>query len=172
MRDLLMWLALTRKFRARWTEQIQDEWARNLLANRPDLGKEQVSRTITKMNEAVPDCLVTGYEHIIDQLDLPDPDDRHVLAAAIRSGAAAIVTTNLKDFPEAVLSEFDIFAIHPDDFIMDLADLEPQVLERAAKFQRANLTNPVIDGATFVETIRQQGLPQVASFLSDRIDLI
>ena len=172
MRDLLMWLALTRRFRARWPEQIQAEWSRNLLTKRPDLNKEHVTQTVTKMNEAVPDCLVSGYEHIIDQLQLPDPDDRHVLAAAIRSGAAAIVTINLKDFPKTVLAEFDIFAIHPDDFIMDLADLEPQVLERAAKLQRANLTNPAVDAEGFVETIRQQGLPQVAGFLSDRIDLI
>ena len=73
MRDLLMWLALTRKFRARWTEKIQDEWARNLLANRPDLGKEQVSRTIAKMNEAVPDCLVTCESRIFMQ---PSEDRR------------------------------------------------------------------------------------------------
>lgn len=124
------------------------------------------------INSAVEDCLVTGYEHIIDGLDLPDPDDRHVFAAAIRVGAAAIVTMNLKDFPEKALGEFGIFAVHPDDFILDLADLEPPILERIAKEQRASLHNPSISAEQFVNNMRRQGLPGVADFLEDRIDLI
>ena len=84
---------------------------------------------------------MTGYEPIIEGLKLPDPDDRHVLAAAIRVGAAAIVTMNLKDFPKGA-GRIRVFAIHPDDFILDLADLEPPILERVAKEQRASLLNP------------------------------
>lgn len=124
------------------------------------------------INNAVEDCLITGYEHIIEGLKLPDPDDRHVLAAAIRAGAAAIVTMNLKDFPDNVLSEFEVFAQHPDDFILDLADLEPPILERVAKEQRANLCNPSVSAKEFVANIRRQGLPGVADFLEKRIDLI
>lgn len=108
----------------------------------------------------------------MERLTLPDPTDCHVLAAAIRAGAAAIVTMNLKDFPDKVLNEFGIFAQHPDEFILDLADLEPQVLERVAKEQRASLRNPPLSGEEFVLNIRRQGLPGVAAFLEDRIDLI
>jgi hypothetical protein len=83
LRDLLMNIALTDLFRARWTEIIHDEWTGNLLAKRDDLTKEQLDRTVGLMNKAVPDCLVTNFEDLIPSLALPDENDRHVLAAAI-----------------------------------------------------------------------------------------
>ncbi len=103
LRDLLMQLALTDLFRARWTEQIHDEWIRNLLKKRPDLTLQQLTRTKELMNSHVRDCLVTNYEYLIPSLELPDPDDRHVLAAAIQGNADVIVTTNLSDFPSSVI---------------------------------------------------------------------
>jgi predicted nucleic acid-binding protein len=172
LRDLLIRLAVTRRFRARWTTQIHEEWTRSLLANRNDLTRQQLDRTVAMINNAVEDCLITGYQHIIEGLKLPDPNDQHVLAAAIRVGAAAIVTMNLKDFPDEILGEFDIFAQHPDDFILDLADLEPPILERVAKEQRASLRNPPVSAIEFVANIRRQGLPGVANFLEERVDLI
>ena len=98
-----MHLALTDLFRAKWTDDIHEEWMRSVLKNRPDLRREQLERTRDLMNAHVRDCLVTGYEDLIDSLALPDPDDRHVLAAAIRAGAEVIVTFNLKDFPPNAL---------------------------------------------------------------------
>lgn len=172
LRDLLIRLAITRRFRARWTAQIHEEWTRNLLSNRKYLTQKQLDRTVAMINNAVEDCLITGYEHIIEGLKLPDPNDRHVLAAAIRAGAAAIVTMNLKDFPDCVLHEFEICALHPDSFILDLADLEPPILERVAKEQRASLRNPSVSAKEFVANLRRQGLPGVANFLENRIDLI
>jgi len=125
LRDFLMRLALTDLFRPRWTEQIHDEWIRNLLQNRSDLTAEQLQRTRTLMNSHVRDCVVTGYEPLIDGLTLPDPDDRHVLAAAIRTRASVIVTCNLKDFPQEVLGPLGLEAQHPDEFITHLIDLNP-----------------------------------------------
>ncbi len=172
MRDLLIRLARTRRFRARWTQDIHRKWIDALLNERPDLKREQLERTAELMNKAVPGALVTGYETLVRRPELPDPDDRHVLAAAIRCGAAAIITTNLKDFPKDQLDTYETLAIHPDDFIMDLADLEPQLLEIAAKEQRADLTNPRVDVAEFIENLKRIGLPQAASFLGKRSDLI
>jgi hypothetical protein len=108
LRDLMIRLAQTRRFRARWTEAIQREWLTALLHNRPELDEAKLARTMTLINQAVPDCLVTGCEHLTEQLSLPDPNDRHVLAAAIRCGAQAIVSMNLKDFPSETLAEFEI----------------------------------------------------------------
>src|SRR3990167_7906546 len=88
--DLLMWLGLSGLYRARWTGQIQDEWKRNVLKNRPDLTAAQVDCMSALMDIAIPDALVTGYEDLCSRLDLPDPDDRHALAAAIRSKAEVI----------------------------------------------------------------------------------
>lgn len=124
------------------------------------------------MNQAVPDCLVSGYEHLIDGLWIPDPDDRHVLATATRVGAQAIVTLNLKDFPARTLDGFGLFAKHPDDFILDLADLEPGVVIAVAKQQRAALAHPPFTAETFVDCLRRQGLVGVAAFLEDEGDLI
>lgn len=78
--------------RAKWTEIILDEWIRNVLKNNVELTSEKLDRTRNLMNKAVRDCLVVGHEGLIDSLALPDPDDRHVLAAAIRVGAEVIVT--------------------------------------------------------------------------------
>lgn len=98
LRDFLMWLGLSGRFRARWSERIHDEWKRNLLKNRPDVGREQLNRTSSLMDRAIPDGLVSGYEDLIEGLRLPDPDDRHVLAAAIRCSASIIVTFNVRIF--------------------------------------------------------------------------
>ncbi|WP_295400125.1 PIN domain-containing protein [uncultured Thiocystis sp.] len=172
LRDLMIRLAQTRRFRAHWTEAIQREWLIALLRNRPELDEIKLSRTMTLMNQAVPDCLITGYEYLTEQLSLPDPNDRHVLAAAIRCGAQAIVTMNVKDFPAETLASFEIFARHPDDFILDLADLEPAVVTTAAKRQRAALKDPPLSPDEFVSKLRRQGLPGVAAFLQHEIALI
>lgn len=119
-----MWLALTDLFKARWTEEIHSEWIRNVLENRPDLTLEQLTRTKNLMNGNVRDCLVTGYEALISTLELPDPDDRHVLAAAIRSSSSVIVTFNLNDFPAQALAPYCVEAIHPDEFVSQLIDFK------------------------------------------------
>ena len=121
LRDLLIRIAQAGLVRARWTETIHDEWTRNVLANNRHVTPEQFARTRSLMNDAVRDCLVTGYEDLIDTLTLPDADDRHVLAAAIRGGEV-IVTFNLADFPADTLARFGIEAQHPDDFMVCLLD--------------------------------------------------
>lgn len=163
LRDLLMRLAMTDLFRARWTEAIHDEWIRNVLASRPDLTPGQLERTRALMNAHVRDCLVTGYEPLIEGLTLPDPDDRHVLAAAIRTRASVIVTFNLSDFPAEILHPLGIEAQHPDEFITHLIDLDPGAVCAAAKRQRASLKNPPRSVDEFLETLAQQRLPETPS---------
>lgn len=101
VRDLLLRLAIAGRYRALWTERILDECFNNLLADRPDLPAERLHRTRGLMKAAVPDAIVRDYEHLIEQLDLPDPSDRHVVAAAIVASADVVVTSNLGDFPAA-----------------------------------------------------------------------
>src|SRR5260370_12303703 len=117
LRDLLLWLAVTGLYRPRWTETIHQEWMENLLKDRPDLARDRLERTKDLMNRAVPDCLIARHEGLIAFLSLPDPDDRHVLAAAIHGGAETIVTYNLTDFPATALAAHTIQTQHPDDFI-------------------------------------------------------
>lgn len=160
LRDFLMRLALTDLYRARWTDRINDEWIGELRVSRPDLPREQLERTRALMNESVRDCLVTDYDSLIDGLTLPDPDDRHVVAAAIRARADVIVTFNLNDFPNDYLSQFGIEAQHPDEFIPHLIDLSPGAVVTAAKLQRQSLRNPPKSAEEFLDSLARQGLPE------------
>lgn len=172
LRDILMWLSVTDLFRARWTEVILDEWSRNLLANRPDLKPEQIEYTRRKMNESALDCLVTGYEDLIDSLQLPDPDDRHVLAAAIRAQAGIIVTFNLSDFPGPYLAHFGVEAQHPDDSIKHLADLSVGTVCKAAKRHRQSLRHPPKSVDEYLDTLERQQLPKTVQVLREFEELI
>lgn len=172
LRDLLMHLALTDLFRARWSDQIHDEWIGSVLEDRPDLRREQLERTRELMNAHVRDCLVTGYEDLIGGLTLPDPDDRHVLAAAIRGSASVIVTFNLDDFPSECLGKFGIEAQHPDEFITHLIDLAPAVVCAAAKRHRASLKNPPKTVDEYLGALAKQRLPETVSRLREYEELI
>jgi hypothetical protein len=172
LRDLLMWLAVTDLFRAHWTDAIHDEWISNLLENRPELTKERLERTRALMNRAVPDCLVTGYEDLIAGLVLPDADDRHVLAAAIRAGAEVIVTYNLADFPKEVLAPYEIEARHPDDFIFQLLDLAPGPVCAALKKHRQSLKHPPKSVQEYLATLAQLSLPQTVTSLQGFAELL
>jgi hypothetical protein len=172
LRDLLMHIAVTDLYRAKWTDTIHDEWMRNVLKDRPDLKPEQLHRTRDLMNAHVMDCIVTGYEALIDAVTLPDPNDRHVLAAAIRAGANLIVTFNLKDFPEEALKPYGIEAQHPDDFLALQLDLAPNTVCGAVKRHRASLKNPPKNIEEYLVTLETQGLAQTVSRLRLFAELI
>lgn len=166
LRDFLMWLALTDLFRARWSDRIHEEWITAVLRDRQDLKREQLDRTRVLMNSNVRDCLVANYEPLIDSLVLPDPSDRHVVAAAIRARADVIVTFNLDDFPNDYLAQFGIEAQHPDEFIGHLIDLAPGAVVTAAKMQRAALRNPPKSAEEFLDALARQRLPETVLRLS------
>jgi predicted nucleic acid-binding protein len=171
LRDLLMSVATTEQFRARWTQEIHDEWTRNLLKKREDLTEEQLRRTVELMNQAVPDCLVENYEGYIDSLVLPDRDDRHVLAAAIKCQADVIVTNNLKDFPKEVMEQYQIDVQSPDTFLSHLFDLNPAFCT-AVRQQRERLQNPNYIAEELLAIFYNQGLPMTVNKLRGVIDLI
>jgi len=160
LRDLLVRLAIAGAMEARWTDTIHDEWTRNVLANRPDLSRERIERTRDLMNAAVPDCLVTGYEPLIETLSLPDPDDHHVLAAAIRSGAELILTFNARDFPTPALALHDLVIQHPDEFVLRLLDESELAVREAARRHRAALRNPPKSVDDYLATLAEAGLKQ------------
>jgi len=162
-----MWLALSGRFRARWSLQIHNEWQRNLLKNRPDLTAAQLQRTAELMDLAIPDACVSGYEELLEGLVLPDAGDRHVLAAAIRCNASVIVTFNQKDFPSAALAPYGIEAQHPDEFVGNLFDLDPAAVVTAAQRQRKQLRLPPMDVTTFLDLLLRQGLVQSVKSLKD-----
>lgn len=165
LRDFLMRLALTDLYRARWTDMIHDEWTHNVLKQRPDLKPEDLERTRSLMNTHVRDSLVTGFEHLIPSVKLPDPDDCHVAAAAIHGGARLIVTFTLRDFPPEQLKSYNLAAQHPDDFIFDLLDLHPARVCEAAASHRRSLKNPPKTVDEYLDTLLKQGLTQTVGVL-------
>lgn len=172
LRDLLVRLAHGGLVRARWTDAIHDEWIRNVCKNNPALAPERLTRTRALMNAAVRDCLITGYEDLIETLVLPDKYDRHVLAAAIHAGADIIVTFNLRDFPEKVLSDFGIQAQHPDQFVGEVLSHSCEAVCAILNRQRASLRNPPVDPDELLNILENQGLPQSVTLLRQYRDLL
>lgn len=167
-----MQLVQTGLFRAKWTDQIHQEWIDNLLENRPQLLRSKLERRRDLMNKHAEACLVTHYEDLIPTLQLPDPDDRHVLAAAIRGRADVIVTNNLSDFPRDTLAKFGIEVQHPDRFFTHLLDLDPTAVCIAAKQHRERLNNPRKTVSEYLETLEAAGLPQTVARLKQFAALI
>jgi hypothetical protein len=165
LRDLLMHLAVSDLFRARWTTRIHEEWIRNLLAKRRELTRAQLERTRDLMDASVPDCLVTGYEGLEARLTLPDPDDRHVLAAAILCQAGTIVTFNRKDFPAETLAPLGITAQHPDEFIEHTFGINPAAVIAAVRDHRASLAHPPKTANELLDGYLKQGLVTTANLL-------
>ena len=169
LRNFLMHLAVRDLFQARWSDRVHEEWIAALLRNRRDLTREQLARTRRLMDENLDDALVSGYEHIVDQLSLPDPNDCHVLAAAIHGGASVIVTVNLRDFPANVLTTHGIEAQHPDTFIRARLDDQPDEVLAALLEMRLDLKNPPVSMAELLTSLEGRGLARSVAELRQLI---
>ncbi len=137
-----MHLGIAGAARICWSAKIEAEWTRNVITKRPDLEPSRILRTAKRMNEAIPDALIQDFEAIETRLELPDFDDRHVLAAAIKANADVIITKNLRDFPLGILAQYDIKALHPDEFVFERLQLEPLLIILAIKTLQLSLKNP------------------------------
>ena len=170
LRNLLMRLALNGLFQARWSAGVHEEWIRAVSQDRPDIPLERLQQVRDAMDRDAQDSLVTGYEPLIDGLSLPDPKDRHVLAAAIVGQAEVIVTRNLRDFPDAALEPYGIEAQHPDEFVRHLLDLSPVLVVDAVRDQQAALTNPPVTMAGLLAVFERLGLIKTVLELRRLID--
>ena len=165
-RDFFIRLALRQQFVPRWSARVQDEWTTALLRNRPDLKSAHIARTQRLMDAHLPDARVEGHEFLIDSLSLPDPDDRHVLAAAIHCGAEVIVTFNLRDFPAPVLAGFGIEAIHPDAFVLRLVKTSADAVIETLRRLEAAYADPPMSMTDILEAMRRSGLAGSANAIA------
>lgn len=166
VRDILLNVAAKGLYQPKWSIEIQDEWLRNLVVNRPDLKKENLNKTAAAMNAAFPDADVTNYEDLIPALNLPDEDDRHVMAAAIRSKANVIVTENSKDFPKDYLKTYDIEVLSADEFLSRLIDIDKDTVQEALVAQIRTLKNPPQTKEQVLATLDRNGLKKTVAALS------
>ena len=172
LRDVLLRLADRNLYRPKWSGGIHDEWIRNVIADRPDLDPARLTKVRDTMDRHFPDALVTEYERLIEGLELPDPGDRHVLAAAIRGRADVIITRNLKDFPTERLAPYELEAQHPDEFTISLFDLYPGGVLAAVREHRAALKKPPRSAQDHIWALERIGLVQLASVLEEYVDVI
>ena len=160
--DTLLRLAEDGFYRPLWSQRILLEVRDAVLRIRPELPIERVQHRVDTMARVFEDATVTGWEQVAAGLDLPDPDDRHVLAAAITGGAQAIVTFNLTDFPETALTARGLQARHPDDFLLDQLDLFPSRVLEVLHEQAEALSAPATDLAGVLTMLHRLGVPNFA----------
>ena len=163
VRDLLLQLGADKMLDLKWTEAVHLEWMQALVRARPELA-DRVERTRSLMIATLPDAMVRGYEHRIDGLDLPDPDDRHVLAAALECGAQMILTFNLRHFPEESLAPA-VSAIHPDGLLPVLAAADPDRILASIRKVRHRMAAPSMTPAQFLDALLRAHLPLTAKAL-------
>ncbi len=165
LRNLLVQCAADGLVAARWTDAIHEEWIRALsgFPKAIPVGDLQLVRDL--MNRALPDANVTGYEHRVDAIVLPDPGDRHVVAAALETGAALIVTVNLRDFPSDVLELAGLRAVDPDSFLIALHASMPEALMDVTERARRNLRRSVPTKEEFNAALERQGLKRFVAVI-------
>lgn len=163
IRDLLFWFAHYDLYTPKWSENIFAEWKTVML--RKGISEKEAEKRIHRADLAFPDALVQNYNGLVAQLELPDEDDRHVVAAAIKANAKVIVTNNLRDFPEEYLDSFGLKAKSADDFLTDIIDLNSDIALKAFREMVLNRKNPKMDVYEVLDSLRKVGLEDTANYL-------
>ncbi|WP_261665502.1 PIN domain-containing protein [Deinococcus sp. Marseille-Q6407] len=163
LRNLLLRLAVQRVCTIYWSAEVQQEWKRHLV---DDAGYSEatITRTQERMEAAFPAANVSGYEALLPDLQLPDPDDRHVLAAAIRARANILVTFNLKDFPKDTLPP-GLVVQHPDEVLSHLLETNAEGCRIALTKLVASLKNPPMSLSNVASALERNQMPESASRL-------
>jgi predicted nucleic acid-binding protein len=164
LRDLLIRIAQTGLVQAKWTDRILEEALGSVTKKHPDVTAEKMEHLRELMIRAVPDCIVRGHEPLIEGLHLRDPDDRHVLAAAIKAGAQVIVTSD-KDFTQEALGPWGIEAKTPDDFVLDQIDIADRMIWGCVQQIANSRTNPPETVEDVLGQLERAGLVRSAAAL-------
>ncbi|MCL1898168.1 MAG: PIN domain-containing protein [Micrococcales bacterium] len=167
--DTLLRAAERGLFSPLWSVTILNEVRSALIRTRPDLSEPRIDSRLRAMNSQFPDAGITGFESLVNDLHFPDPDDRHVVAAALHGQATVIVTANLKDFPKASLDALGLEATSPDQFLRDLIDLFPGDIMDILAEQEAALTYSPVRSTDVLSALVRAGVP---GFATDCHDLL
>lgn len=173
VRDICIEVALANLYRAKWSAEVHREWVEAVSSNRPDLERSNLERTRDLMDRAIPDAMITGYEHLIERIPLDeDPDDRHIVAAAIVGRCDLIVTNDLSHFPNHVLKRFDLETQRPDDFLAHHLDLEPDPFCSAVRTARIGKVKPPFTVEEYLANLSEHGLVVTVSGLRQYAQLL
>ena len=174
-RNILLSFAAAGLFRVRWTKELLDEVekaVREIMeANEDPLSLRKAQRCRAAMEKAFPEARVKNYNKFLSSVtDLPDPDDWHVLAAALKAQVVLIVTENISHFPAEVLDQFNIEAMTSDQFIASTIDLNPENAVAALRELRQRLRNPAFGQSGFLQRMRDIGLQETSTLLEPHKD--
>ncbi|MCY4465516.1 MAG: PIN domain-containing protein [Chloroflexi bacterium] len=172
VRDILLQLGKQQIIVPKWSEDIGVEWQRALRNSRPSIPPEKLDRIWEELNYHYSTSLVTGYDHLINDIHLPDPDDRHVLAAATVGNCDVILTANLRDFPQEAVGAYGLSAEHPDSWMRNLLESKPDDFCRAVRDMRRRLRKPPFTVAQHLESLERQGLKDTVSLLRQYAHLL
>lgn len=170
IRDYLIWLSIHDLYTPKWSGKLLEEFTLIFQKKKMDLLPEQISRQVQLINKACPHALVEKYENLIPTVSLPDENDRHVVAAAIKCNANVIVTYNLKDFPKEYLESVGLSAVDPDTFIADMIDLSPEKCCDAFREMVLTKNKPPYEEREYIEILRRNKLTQTANELQKYLD--
>lgn len=157
--DTLLRVAEKGLYRPLWSDRILGEAQEAIEEIHPGI---DIAKRFTSMREAFGDALITGWDEIEPRIPLPDRDDWHVVATAIRGGADAIITANLADFPATALGPLGLEAIHPDEFLLDQLDLSPPTLLRVIQEQATRTRKPPLTPRDLATLLGRAGVPGFA----------
>ena len=165
-RDTLLRFFEAEIYQGRWSEQIHAEWMRSVLANMPHIEGSLLSQQRAILKH-FPDAMVTGHEPLVHELDLPDPDDAHVLAAAIQCSANCIVTENISDFPSVELNKYNIEALSADEFLSRFFSSHRKQSLSVLKRMQKRYIRPAFSPSEFILDLSAKGLPKLAACASE-----
>jgi predicted nucleic acid-binding protein len=169
VRSALLWFADERLFLPCWSADILREWQESVRRRFPDATDTMFQRQIDAMSDAFPDAEIDGYEHLIGCLDLADERDRHVLAAAIVGRCSGIVTANVRHFPSEISERYQIEIVHPDDFIVNIIDLDEGRALAACRQHRAAMSASKPNATEYLERYKAAGLIQAHGRLALKV---
>jgi hypothetical protein len=174
-RDFFMWLAAGGTIRAHWTNEIHEEWMRNVERDY-GIARSVLERVRKLMDRAAGDALITHYRHHEHLFTKTDTKDRHVAAAAVaarrrsRADTVTIITWNLRDFDRRELAKVGVAAETPDAFLCRLFAKSPEEVIAAVVRMQSNLRNPAKTVLECADTLATQGLRNFAELIAGAID--
>ncbi|HEY9329030.1 MAG TPA: PIN domain-containing protein [Streptomyces sp.] len=165
LRDTLLRMAEAELYEPLWSAEILEELRRNIADK---VSAEKAKALVETMAGAFPDSLVTGYGKLIPAMT-NDPKDRHVLAAAVRGQAHAVVTLNVRDFPADAADPHEIEVLRPDDFLLDLLDLAPVDVFAVLRAQAQSYKREPRDVHGLLDRLAAGGAPQFTAEFRRRL---
>ncbi len=165
LRDLLLQLAVTDIFRARWTADIHREWMEALLRNEPHRNRAALERTRDLMDSKTRDCLITGYEALIPLLELPDPNDSPRCSSSNCRPQRCHCDAEPQTFPGSSACPLRHRYSAPRRFLCNHLNLAPGLFCGVVQKIRQRLKTPPYTIEQYLETLTRNGLVATASEL-------